>query len=385
VSAGPKTDRIGLADLLRPVALAGALAFRALTFGALAAPSAGAAQELKDVQVPTAPLVLKSRGSFMVGGESVAQTPGQLSSIFGGRPAEGGHVTVNQMYVEFMVPAADSGVPVVMLHGATLSGKTYDTTPDGRMGWYEYFVRRGHPVYVPDQVSRGRSGVDLAVYNDVRAGVKPVTALPNVFRQSDEINWTVFRFGPRFGTPFPDEQFPVAAAGELARQAIPDLNATLASPNPNFKAMAGLAARLNGAVLMGHSETGALPLDAALTDPSGVRGLILVEPGFCRARQFTDQQIATLAAIPILVVFGDHLDVPTGMPGFSWQNAYDDCKAFVARVNAARGAAEMLYPPDLGIRGNSHMIMQDRNNLQIADLILRWIDRRARAGGPAPR
>ena len=34
----------------------------------------------------------------------------------------------------------------------------------------------------------------------------------------------------------------------------------------------------------------------------------------------------------------------------------------------------MLAPPDQGIRGNSHMMMQDRNNLQIADLILKWID-----------
>ena len=36
----------------------------------------------------------------------------------------------------------------------------------------------------------------------------------------------------------------------------------------------------------------------------------------------------------------------------------------------------MLTPPDRGIRGNSHMIMQDKNNLQIADLILQWIDAR---------
>jgi hypothetical protein len=34
----------------------------------------------------------------------------------------------------------------------------------------------------------------------------------------------------------------------------------------------------------------------------------------------------------------------------------------------------MLSPSETGIRGNSHMIMQDKNNLQIADLILQWID-----------
>ena len=37
----------------------------------------------------------------------------------------------------------------------------------------------------------------------------------------------------------------------------------------------------------------------------------------------------------------------------------------------------MLNPPERGIRGNSHMIMQDRNNLQIADLIQQWIAERA--------
>ena len=36
----------------------------------------------------------------------------------------------------------------------------------------------------------------------------------------------------------------------------------------------------------------------------------------------------------------------------------------------------MLAPPDRGIRGNSHMIMQDKNHLQIADLILQWVDAR---------
>jgi hypothetical protein len=34
----------------------------------------------------------------------------------------------------------------------------------------------------------------------------------------------------------------------------------------------------------------------------------------------------------------------------------------------------MLYPPELGIHGNTHLIMMDRNNLQIADLILDWIE-----------
>ena len=53
-------------------------------------------------------------------------------------------------------------------------------------------------------------------------------------------------------------------------------------------------------------------------------------------------------------------------------------QALIGRVKSAGGHAEMLAPPDRGIRGNSHMIMQDKNNLQIADLILKWIDERVR-------
>ena len=35
----------------------------------------------------------------------------------------------------------------------------------------------------------------------------------------------------------------------------------------------------------------------------------------------------------------------------------------------------MMYLPKLGIKGNSHMLMQDRNSLDLADLLLAWIDK----------
>ncbi len=336
--------------------------------------SSALAQDLSDVQMSDTPLVLAQRGSFLVGGESVARTPAQLSTIFDAPPSEDGHITVNQMYVDYMVPREATGVPVVMLHGATLSGKTYDTTPDGRMGWYEYFVRQGHPTYVPDQISRGRSGFDPAIYNDVRAGLRPVSDLPNVFQQADELNWTQFRIGPFFGQSFEDGQFPTEFAAEMSRQAIPDLNAFLPVPNPNHQAMSDLASDIGGAVLMGHSETGAVPLNAAAEDPSDIAGLILVEPGGCHFTPWTEEDMQTFTQIPILAVFGDHLDLETGLASFSWQDAYESCLQFVAEVNDRGGNATMLYPPDLGINGNSHVLMMDRNNLEIADLILTWID-----------
>jgi pimeloyl-ACP methyl ester carboxylesterase len=328
------------------------------------------AQALEDLQTLDTPLVLKAQGSFFVGGEKAEGTQVELGSL-----GPGGHITVNQMYVRYMVPQGGGGnVPVVMVHGATLTGKSWETTPDGRMGWDEYFVRKGHPVYVPDQVGRGRSGFNQAVLNDVRAGTVPADQLPPWLRFSDEVVWPNFRFGSKPGIPFPDGQFPVAAVDELSKQGVPDMSFGMPRPSPTIKALSDLAARLKGAVLMGHSQSGPFPLEAALLDPSAAKGLVLVEPGRC-PDAYTDQQIATLATLPVLAVFGDHRDIPTGISMRpSWQLSFEGCQALIGRLKAAGGDAEMLNPPDRGIRGNSHMIMQDRNNQQIADLILQWID-----------
>ena len=143
--------------------------------------------------------------------------------------------------------------------------------------------------------------------------------------------------------------------------------------------MSDLATQLNGAVLLGHSQSGAFPLAAALLNPTAAKGLVLVEPGGCPGN-LSDELIKTLATIPVLAVFGDHRDTLTGI-GIrpSWQLSFEGCQALITRLKAAGGQADMLNPPDRGIRGNSHMIMQDRNNLQIADLILQWMDARRHA------
>jgi pimeloyl-ACP methyl ester carboxylesterase len=339
--------------------------------GVLGAAARVTAQALKDLQTPDAPLVLKAQGSFYVGGDKSEQTEVEVGGL-----GPGGHVTVNQMYVRYMVPqGGDGNVPVVMVHGATLTGKSWETTPDGRMGWDEYFVRKGHPVYVPDQVGRGRSGFNQALFNNVRAGTAPAGNLPPWLRFSDEVVWPNFRFGAKPGEPYPDSRFPVNAVDELSKQGVPDVSlGGLPTPNPTFKALSDLASQLNGAVLIGHSQAGRFPLEAALLNPMAARALVLVEPGVLPTR-YTDAQVKTLATVPILVVFGDHRDTPTGISTRpSWQLSFDGCQELIGRQKASGGHAQMLEPAAQGIRGNSHMLMQDKNHLQIADLILQWID-----------
>ncbi|WP_245592835.1 alpha/beta hydrolase family protein [Advenella mimigardefordensis] len=330
-------------------------------------------QHLQDIARAESPLVLQSRGSFFVGGEQVERSATELGS-FG--PDD--RISVNQMYVEYMVPDGKTKVPVVMVHGATLSGKTYDTTPDGRMGWYEYFVRKSHPVYVVDQIGRARSGFDQSVFNSVRAGKLSPDQQPSMLRLADRFGaWTNFRFGPEPGKPFPDTQFPIEAADKLSRQSVPDLRGASRAENPNWKGLADLALQLNGAVLLSHSQSGSYPLQSALINAKGIRGIVMIEPGTCNAQVHTGDEIAVLAKTPIFILFGDHLASPTGMPGPTWEDRFNDCKAFKKRVDAARGNIRLITTAETGVRGNSHMMMMDRNNLQIADLILEWIDEQA--------
>ena len=126
--------------------------FALAVVGSIAAPISAQNQLRHDDKKP---LVLASQGSFFVGGESKTVTP---TPPAGGDPAPRagllaapGEITVNQMYVQYQIPPrGDQHVPVVMVHGCCLSSKTWETTPDGRMGWSEYFVRKDRPVYLAD-------------------------------------------------------------------------------------------------------------------------------------------------------------------------------------------------------------------------------------------
>ena len=331
-------------------------------------------------QKQSKPLVLEEQGSFFVGGETktLPALPAPAPPKPGAPPAPGrgfagGDITINQMYVQYQIPVNGSRhIPVVMVHGCCLSSKTWETTPDGRMGWNEYFVRKDRPVYLADQVSRARSGFDPSAFNAVKAGTLPLSQLPNVLDASHQAAWSIFRFGPTYGTSFPDEQFPMEAVGELYKQMIPDLNSLLPMPNPTWTNMAALAVKLKGAILMGHSESGFFPEQAALIDPAGVKGIVSVEMPCVTTLK--PAELSTLAKIPILVMFGDHLGDIQGEFNF-WPGAFDSCNTFVKQVSDAGGDAQMMSLPKMGIKGNSHMLMQDKNNLQLADLILAWIDK----------
>ena len=88
---------------------------------------------------------------------------------------------VNQMYVQFMLPvkeAKKAHYPIAIVHGCCLSTKSWQTTPDGRMGWDEYFVRQKFDTYMMDQVSRARSGFDATAYQSCGTASRPAFPPP---------------------------------------------------------------------------------------------------------------------------------------------------------------------------------------------------------------
>ena len=125
------------------------------------------------------PLTIEDQGSFFVGGvqkvTDYAVVPGPpgpgAAAATTPPPVTPQQITIGQMYVQFQIPAKKygGGWPVIMVHGSTHTGACLEATPDGREGWYPYFVRNGVPSYVVDQAGRGRSGFDQSVLHEGEA------------------------------------------------------------------------------------------------------------------------------------------------------------------------------------------------------------------------
>lgn len=313
-------------------------------------------------------LNLADEGMFFVGGKPViSKYPG----VSPAGPAKPGTVIVNQMYVHYRIPARlTSSTPIVLVHGGGLTGMSYETTPDGREGWATYFVRKGYAVYVVDTPGRGRAGFNATAINEARLASNP-SALPNnVLMVTGELAWALFRLGPVHGTPYPDTQFPTEAFAAFAAQGVPFGEATLegGAMGTAPQALAALLDKIGPAAVVVHSLAG--PYADALVEqrPRLVKAVINIEGA--QAIVPTEAQIAAYRDIPVLELFGDHLDAPV----FTAQPRYEARKKVVERINKQEGGkATLVRLPELGIKGNSHMLMQDKNNLQIADFLLNWV------------
>lgn len=314
-------------------------------------------------------MLLADEGVFFVNGAMVR-------SDYPTAPDQGsptpGHFIVNQMYVHYRIPAnREHEFPVVMVHGSGLTGVTYETTPDGREGWATYFTRRGFAVYVVDHPGRGRSGFDPTRINKAKMGKGDLDEVAGgIPRWTLEASWPMFRFGPEYPQGFPDTQYPLEALEALSAQGVPQTELLLegAALGTVPPALAELFDKIGPATLLVHSQSGPFADILVALRPQLVKGVINIEGNQLTVP--TDDQIAAYREIPDLELFGDHV---SGNPSFTGQSRYEIRKAVVQRINAAGGRARIVQLPETGMYGNSHMLMQEKNNLQIADYLIDWI------------
>jgi hypothetical protein len=367
------------------------------------------------------PLTIEDQGSFFVGGvqkitEHAAGLPPLAPGAAGPRGPVPQQITIGQMYVQFQIPAKKygGGWPVIMVHGSTHTGACLEATPDGREGWYPYFVRHGVPSYVVDQAGRGRSGFDQSVLHEAEARLTAsnLTAaaelIPSFGRITNNGAYTAW-FGhlvpagsnvtngrliphghAEDPNPKPDAYahvaplFPLEAADEYYKQLVPNAEVTLpgstcASCDPKELSpantwtpqnLASLVERLGGAIVVTHSQSGIMGHHMVrLLKERGkidlVKGLLTLE-GSCSLTN-SGLTAADFDSIPYMALKGDYTATSTVCE--------DTVKAINARRAAKQGTAKADYLKldDMGILGVTHMMMLDKKNLEIADIMLDWV------------
>ena len=298
------------------------------------------------------PIALRDMGSFHVGGREVTISGKPVKEVVftpGGVPAKvdlNGTYLVESMYVQYFLPSKKRGeVPLLMWHGGGLTGVTYETTPDGREGWLNWFVKRGWDVYNSDAVERGRAG--WAMYPDIFKG-EPL------FLPKDE------PFG-RFRMK--GSEFPVESYDNFVRQIVPRWTTT---DDAIIAAYIALVDRVCPCVILFHSQAGQFGFKVAQARPDKVRALIAVEP----AGQGDPKLVDRLKDIPTLFVYGDGIAQDA-----RWPTIRRNGVAFGEAITRAGGKVEVVDLPGSGIRGNSHMMMMDKNNLAVAALIQSWLEK----------
>jgi len=313
-------------------------------------------------------------GSFHVGGRQATLSGLPTKEIVftaGAAPFKvdpNGDFEVEQMYVQYVKlygPYVRAKYPLLLWHGGGLTGVTWETKPDGRAGWQQFFLKAGHDVYVSDAVERGRAS--WARYPEIFKS-EPF------FRTKKEA-WELFRIGPANSYDadpakrklHPEgTQFPIEAFDQFAKQGVPRWATNDAATQAAYDA---LVQKVCPCVIVVHSQGGNFAFNAALKAPDKIKAIVAIEVSGSPNPATTD--LSKLKGVPQLFVWGDYVDR---------QDLFKKISAsidnFEKAVRAQGGVVDRIdLPAATGVRGNSHMLMMDRNSDQVAQLVQDWMTR----------
>lgn len=365
--------------------LAGVLALSLLagcagdTPGAPAAAPEGPRSEARqetETRLPAGALVIKEQGMFSAGG-TVITSDGtfDVSNYYMSREGSTSHV--DHANVFYQIPAEETGAPMVFLHGYGQSRMGWMTTPDGRPGWSDLFLRMGHSVFLIDQPRRGEAGQTSV------AGTMTTTP-------SDQTWYTQFRIGTYLNNEFTrneGSQFPEGeeTLDQFLRQMTPDTGMDNAGGDQNIDntvVAQAVAAAIDevykrtgkDSILVTHSQ-GGMPGWETARYTDHIAGIVAIEPGMAPQVDSGDYNALVEKQIPVTFYYGDYIgqeftDVPAaGM----WAMMSSSADAFTEAYTAAGGVSTIVRLPEEGITGNSHFMFQELNNDVIAEHVEAWI------------
>lgn len=371
--------------------------------------------------------------ALVISTTSLAQNPAPLSIaregyIFAGAKystLDGRQAMSAQLYAEFQIPTKIAHpYPIVMIHGGGQTGTNFTGTPDGREGWAQFFLRQGYAVYVLDQPGRGRASFTAELYGPLSPAPNPETVqqrFTSIERYSLWPQAHLHNQWPGDGKPG-DPIFDQFMASQ-----VPGISNFTEQQRLNRDAIVSLLEKIGPAILLTHSQSGAFGWPVADARPDLVRAIVAVEPSGppffdlenvsapewfrygtsmtwpwgvtavplvyspstgnasdlnidqqekadapdlskCWIQREPARQLINLQKIPILIVTSES----------SYHAAYDHCT--VKYLEQAGLHATWIKLAEIGIHGNGHMMMLEKNNLEIAAVLARWLGKAIHAG-----
>ncbi len=324
-----------------------------------------------------APLMIQEQGSFAVGG-TVTTAPGSFDPK---KPLEPAGQTYHgdHLYAFYQIPVEPRPLPIVMWHGYGQFSRTWESTPDGREGFQNIFLRRNFPVYLIDQPRRGNAG-----RSTVGTTIAP--------RPDEQFWFGQFRVGvwPDY---FEGVQFPRDAESldQYFRAMTPDTGPIDSDLNAN--AVSALFDRIGPGILFTHSHSGGMGWSAAMKT-AGIKAVVAFEPGSgfvfpegevpdpmpssfdtLKGVPVAMTDFLKLTKIPIIIFYGDNIPAtPTDIPTQdAWRVRLDMARIWAETVNKHGGDVTLVHLPEAGITGNTHFPFSDLNNVEIADLVSKFL------------
>jgi pimeloyl-ACP methyl ester carboxylesterase len=322
-------------------------------------------------------IIIQEQGSFTVGG-SVITNSGTFNPY--NPTPEGQTLHGDHAYVFYQIPAKAHKYPLVMWHGFGQFSKTWETTPDGREGYQNIFLRRRFPVYIIDQPRRGDAG-----RSTVTAHIEPIP---------DEQQWFgTFRIGiwPEYfeGVQFARDK---QTLEQYFRSMTPSIGAI--DININAEAVSALFDKIGQGILVTHSHSGGMGWLTAIKNQN-IKAIVSYEPGSgflfpegevpapmpsaggtLEAFGIPMQDFMKLTQIPIVIYYGDFIpNEPSTNPGQDgWRVRLKMARLWRDAVNKYGGDVTVVHLPEIGIKGNTHFPFSDLNNVEIADLMSEWLN-----------